>query len=83
MMPLARSFYERYTPIVASELIGKVLTYRRGSSVLQGKIVETEAYLGVQDPASHAHRGVTPRNRVMFSLGSGHNCTMKMQKSWR
>lgn len=64
--PLGRSFYERNTQIVAFELIGKVLVLRQNGVVLSGKIVETEAYFGAHDPASHAYRGVTPRNQVMF-----------------
>ncbi|MBI4394904.1 MAG: DNA-3-methyladenine glycosylase [Candidatus Omnitrophica bacterium] len=66
MILLDRSFYERNTPVVAFELIGKILVFKQNGSVLSGKIVETEAYLGSSDPASHAHRGVTPRNHVMF-----------------
>ena len=64
--PLPRSFYERNTQVVAFELIGKLLVFNPKGVALVGKIVETEAYLGAQDPASHAHRGVTVRNQVMF-----------------
>ena len=64
--PLDRSFYKRNTQIVAFELIGKVLAFHQTSLMLSGRIVETEAYFGSQDPASHAYRGVTPRNQVMF-----------------
>lgn len=64
--PLARSFYERNTAVVAFELIGKILSFKQNGRVFQGRIVETEAYLGTGDPASHAFRGPTPRAKVMF-----------------
>jgi DNA-3-methyladenine glycosylase len=51
---------------VARELLGKVLDLRRPGNGLAAVIVETEAYLGAGDPASHSHRGVTPRSRTMF-----------------
>lgn len=51
---------------VAPDLIGCLLCRRLGSDVLKGAIVETEAYASHEDPASHAHRGATPRNRSMF-----------------
>lgn len=66
MKRLERAFYERDTVVVAAELIGKILCFQQNGNLLGGMIVETEAYLGSEDPASHAHRGVTPRNRVMF-----------------
>jgi DNA-3-methyladenine glycosylase len=66
LKPLSSSFYKRYTPVVAFELIGKTLVFKQKEAVFSGTIVETEAYLGLRDPASHAYRGVTPRNRVMF-----------------
>ncbi len=65
-MPLSRSFYERNSAVVAFELIGKILTFTGNTHRLQGRIVETEAYFGKDDPASHAFRGPTPRTRVMF-----------------
>ncbi len=68
---LPRSFYERSTFTVARELLGKVLVRRQGGHVLAGRIVEVEAYLGERDPASHAFRGRTTRNEVMFRAG-GH-----------
>jgi DNA-3-methyladenine glycosylase len=51
---------------VARELLGKVLELARPDQRVAAVIVETEAYLGAGDPASHSHRGVTPRSRIMF-----------------
>ncbi|MBM2841392.1 MAG: DNA-3-methyladenine glycosylase [Bacteroidetes bacterium] len=56
---------------VARELLGLFLVRKLGTEKLIGKIVEVEAYLGSRDPASHAYRGRTPRNDVMFWKG-GH-----------
>ena len=64
--PLGEAFYARPAPVVARELLGKVLELRRPSRRLSAVIVETEAYLSIDDPASHSHRGLTPRSRVMF-----------------
>jgi len=63
---LPRTFYARDTRLVALELIGKVLVFKEAGSVCTAQIVETEAYLGDDDPASHAYRRKTPRNAVMF-----------------
>jgi len=66
MRKLPRSFFERYTPLVARELLGMRLARFDGRERLAGIIVETEAYRGRRDPASHAFRGRTRRNEVMF-----------------
>jgi DNA-3-methyladenine glycosylase len=63
---LDRKFYDRPTLQVAKELLGKYLVIQKDGHLLSGKIVETEAYIGFKDPASHAYRGMTPRNQVMF-----------------
>ena len=54
---------------VARRLLGSTLVSRVGGLETRGVIVETEAYLGIDDPASHAHasKGRTPRNDAMFS----------------
>jgi DNA-3-methyladenine glycosylase len=63
---LPRRFYARDALVVAPALVGATLVRREAEGEIGGVIVEVEAYHGALDPASHAHRGPTPRNRVMF-----------------
>jgi DNA-3-methyladenine glycosylase len=63
---LSRSFYDRDTPVVARELLGKHLVHVVAGVERVGRIVETEAYLGPHDLAAHSARGLTNRTRVMF-----------------
>ena len=63
---LPRSFYARRSTAVAPDLLGRILVLRSANGVrLAARIVETEAY-EPHDPASHAYRGRTARNAVMF-----------------
>jgi DNA-3-methyladenine glycosylase len=64
--PLPRSFYNRPPDIVARALLGKLITHEYRGEPLTGRIVEVEAYLGLNDPASHAFVGRTARNAVLF-----------------
>ncbi|NJM09921.1 MAG: DNA-3-methyladenine glycosylase [Bdellovibrionaceae bacterium] len=65
---LQKPFYERDTVDVARALLGKRLVHRLSNGVrLSGRIVETEAYLGFDDPAAHSFGGRrTPRTEPMF-----------------
>jgi DNA-3-methyladenine glycosylase len=63
---LPASFYARATLTVAEELIGKVLVHRTAGGMASGMIVETEAYVGEDDPACHAATGRTPRNAPLY-----------------
>ena len=61
-----RSFYSRPTLTVAEELLGKVLVHRTPSGTAAGMIVETEGYIGEDDPACHAAPGPTRRNAPLY-----------------
>jgi DNA-3-methyladenine glycosylase len=65
---LGAAFYARPAEIVARELLGAVIVSTIGGSVCAGRIVETEAYTGPEDEASHAAEriGRTKRNAAMF-----------------
>lgn len=69
---LPREFYQQDTVALSRALLGCVLNRKIGSTVVSGLIVETEAYLGANDPASHARRGLrSARNESMYKAG-GH-----------
>ena len=67
MKILKRSFYERDTAFVAQELLGKIIVrVIDKDTILKGRIVETEAYMGMHDPASHAYGGKRVRNAPLY-----------------
>jgi DNA-3-methyladenine glycosylase len=64
---LTRSFFEREPLLVAPDLLGAVLVHEIDGARVAIRLTEVEAYLGEgEDPASHSHRGLRPRNAVMF-----------------
>ena len=63
---LKEDFYARDAILVAQDLLGCKLVREYKTNILSGIIAETEAYLGREDSASHAYRGMTLRNRVLF-----------------
>ncbi len=71
MKKLSAEFYQRTNVLaIAEELLGKLLVTQFDGAVTSGRIVETEAYNGVTDKASHAYGGRrTKRTGVMFSQG--------------
>ena len=72
MKRLIRDFYTGPTLRVAQDLLGKFIVRRIGKRKIVGKIVETEAYVGPEDRASHAYGGkLTQRNRAEYLVG-GH-----------
>src|SRR3989344_3208046 len=66
MSILRKNFFERSTPKVARELLGKFLYFKLSGRTAKFVITEVEAYDGPYDKASHAHRGKTKRNAPMF-----------------
>ena len=65
-MILSVSFYSRSTIKVLEDLIGKVLVRKSGEGLTSGVIVEAEAYVGGDDPASYAFSGRTKRSEIMY-----------------
>lgn len=63
---LPRRFYARSALDVAPDLLGRHVGCETESGVVRARLVEVEAYLGADDPGSHAYRGQTRRNGVMF-----------------
>jgi DNA-3-methyladenine glycosylase len=63
---LRRAFFARPALDVAQDLIGKTLVRRLADRELRARIVETEAYLGPHDLASHSSKGRTKRTEIMF-----------------
>ncbi|MGE4554598.1 MAG: DNA-3-methyladenine glycosylase [Candidatus Paceibacterota bacterium] len=69
---LFRDFYTRDTLEVARDLLGKYIIRNTKKGKIIGQIIETEAYIGPKDRASHAYLGkLTPRNEAEFLIG-GH-----------
>jgi DNA-3-methyladenine glycosylase len=66
MKVVPAKFYLDRPEVVAKDLLGKLIIRKIDRQRLIGRIVETEAYLGLDDPASHSFPGLTPRNAVMF-----------------
>lgn len=71
MQKLTLSFYRRENVLqIAEELLGKVLVTNWNGIVTSGRIIEVEAYAGIQDMASHAFGGRrTARNEIMYAKG--------------
>ncbi len=67
--PLPKNFFLRDTLTVAKDLLGKTIVRKSGRKFLTGKIVETEAYIGEHDTASHAYGRITPRNETLYMEG--------------
>lgn len=63
---LPRTFFDRPVLEVAPELLGRVLVRTTPDGPIELRLTEIEAYAGEQDPGSHAFRGRTARNAVMF-----------------
>ena len=70
MQKLPVEFYQREDVVqIARELLGKILVTEWNGERTSGRIVETEAYAGESDKASHASKGRTGRTEVMFGEG--------------
>ena len=66
-MRLGAEFFDRDCLEVAPELLGKLIVHRSADgSEVRLRITETEAYRGEEDTACHAHRGRTPRTKLLY-----------------
>ena len=69
MTRLKADFYCKNALEMAPLLIGKLLCRKIGKETIKLRITETESYYGIEDTASHAHKGKTQRNEPMFEKG--------------
>jgi DNA-3-methyladenine glycosylase len=69
MQKLTNDFFHQSPLKVAKNLLGFYLIHESPQGITAGRIIETEAYGGKNDPASHAYKGMTPRNYLMFGEG--------------
>ena len=65
---LTQAYFNRPTVTVARSLVGKYLVHDNGAGIVAGKIIEVEAYVGIEDKACHASKGRTARTEVLFGL---------------
>jgi DNA-3-methyladenine glycosylase len=63
---IPRDFFARHSVQVAPELLGCILEHQTAAGLVAVELTEVEAYEGEADPASHAYRGKTRRNAVMY-----------------
>ena len=69
-MKLDREFFRQDAEKLAPLLVGKLLVKRQpDGSIKKLRITETEAYLGIEDTACHAHKGKTPRSEILWRDG--------------
>lgn len=67
---LERKFFVRPAPEVAKSLLGKYIVRKNGNERVEGRIIETEAYVGPMDKAAHSYGGkITKRNKVAYLEG--------------
>ncbi|MBW8704429.1 putative 3-methyladenine DNA glycosylase [Streptomyces sp. MBT84] len=64
--PLPREFFDRPVLEVAPDLLGRLIVRSTPDGPIELRLTEVEAYHGPNDPGSHAYRGRTARNEVMF-----------------
>ena len=67
MERLGYDFFHRDCPVVAQELVGKILVHRVAGIEHRLRITETECYYGESDTACHAHKGRTKRTEVLYA----------------
>jgi DNA-3-methyladenine glycosylase len=65
-VPIPRDFFARHAVEVAPDLLGCMLEHQTADGLVAVELTEVEAYAGQSDPASHAYKGKTQRNAVMF-----------------
>jgi len=68
---ISHPFYAREAKTLARDLIGKIIVHQRRGRTYRARIVETEAYIGPHDLASHSSKGRTNRTEVLFG-SAGH-----------